>query len=95
VLRRDQHGKKRLFQSESWCRYGWRSAWFISGFWLRNLWITLHGARFSRKSRRSCVATRVTVAVATAEWHSRRDGPYPAKPIWDGPLRVIRRVLTR
>ena len=42
--------------------------------------MTVLGARFSRKSRRSCGVTRVTVAIATAEWGNVRDAAFPAKP---------------
>jgi len=62
---------------------------------LGSLWITLCGARFSRKSRRSCGATRVTVAVATAEGRNARDAAFPAKPWWDGPFRATRYVSAR
>jgi len=37
----------------------------------------------------------VTVAVATAEWRNARDAAFPAKPLWDGPLRGLRLVWTR
>ena len=55
----------------------------------------IRGARFSRKSRRSCGATRVTVAVATAEGRNARDAAFPAKPIRDGHLRGLRLVWAR
>jgi hypothetical protein len=45
----------------------------------------IHGARFRRKSRRSCAAGRVTIAVAMAEAGCVRDAAFAAKPLWDGP----------
>jgi len=43
---------------------------------LENLCITLYGARFSRKDRRSSDAIRVTVAVATNEERSVPDAAF-------------------
>jgi len=40
--------------------------------------LNTRGARFSRKSRRSCGAARVTVAIATAEGRNARDAAFPS-----------------
>ncbi len=50
---------------------------------------------FCRRGRRSVGATRVTVAVATAERRNDRNAASPAKPLRDGPLRGLRLVWAR